>query len=60
MISEDPIGLTGGNNRYAYVENSHQQWIDPDGLIELPSDPDTRNQLLAVTLGTYRAVSFLR
>jgi RHS repeat-associated protein len=34
FISEDPIGLAGGDvNYYAYVWNSPTNWIDPYGLV---------------------------
>jgi RHS repeat-associated protein len=32
FISEDPIGLDGGPNLYAYVENNPLNWLDPWGL----------------------------
>ena len=32
FISEDPIGLDGGINYYAYVENSPLNYVDPWGL----------------------------
>ncbi|MEK7079134.1 MAG: RHS repeat-associated core domain-containing protein, partial [Patescibacteria group bacterium] len=32
FISEDPIGLEGGINVYAYVGNEPTNWIDPEGL----------------------------
>jgi RHS repeat-associated protein len=32
FISEDPIGLLGGINKFAYVYNSPTNWIDPHGL----------------------------
>ena len=31
FISEDPIGLFGGLNEYAYVENNPVKFIDPSG-----------------------------
>ncbi len=31
-VSADPIGLAGGMNLYAYVENDPVNWVDSDGL----------------------------
>ena len=31
-ISPDPIGLDGGLNHYAYMENDPVNWSDPEGL----------------------------
>ena len=39
FISEDPIGLDGGGNRYLYVENSPGNYVDPDGLLLIPPPP---------------------
>jgi RHS repeat-associated protein len=36
FISEDPIGLNGGINDYAYVKNNPVNKIDPSGKIGLP------------------------
>src|SRR5207249_503587 len=35
FISEDPIGLAGGINQFAYVGNSPQNATDPSGLYEI-------------------------
>jgi RHS repeat-associated protein len=35
FISEDPIGLAGGINQFAYVGNNPQNGIDPSGLYEI-------------------------
>jgi RHS repeat-associated protein len=35
FISEDPIGLAGGINSFAYVSNNPQNKVDPSGLYDL-------------------------
>jgi len=35
-ISEDPIGIKGGINLYAYVGNESVNGIDPSGLVKMP------------------------
>lgn len=38
-LSQDPIGIRGGLNLYAYVENKPLMEVDPLGLIGLITDP---------------------
>ena len=40
-LSPDPIGLDGGLNLYAYVENDPVNWSDPEGLAAYKSAEDT-------------------
>lgn len=40
FISEDPIGLMGGVNMYAYVRNNPARFIDPSGLDKQEKNDD--------------------
>src|SRR5207253_1170699 len=42
FLSEDPAGLDGGINRYAYVLNDSINLFDPLGLDALTDDPAVR------------------
>jgi RHS repeat-associated protein len=40
FLSEDPLGLEGGTNPYAYAENNPQSLRDPFGLAPSPRDKE--------------------
>jgi RHS repeat-associated protein len=42
FLSQDPIGLAGGVNLYAYAGNNPASYSDPFGLCKDPSDPDCK------------------
>jgi RHS repeat-associated protein len=42
FLSEDPIGLDGEANGYAYANNNPLNWTDPDGLAPFPPGYDPR------------------
>jgi RHS repeat-associated protein len=56
FISEDPIGLRGGPNRYAYVYNSPMNLVDPTGeagvavAAPLVFSPEPFTKVILVTL----------
>jgi RHS repeat-associated protein len=39
FVSEDPIGLEGGLNRFTYVAGNPERWVDPEGLQVAPALP---------------------
>jgi RHS repeat-associated protein len=45
FISEDPIGLAGGVNSYAYVDGAPMSYSDPDGLRRQKPDPNLPPEL---------------
>ncbi|WP_211463044.1 RHS repeat-associated core domain-containing protein [Collimonas silvisoli] len=45
FIGQDPIGLAGGNNLYAYASNPIR-WIDPLGLNDKPANSPTPEKWL--------------
>jgi RHS repeat-associated protein len=46
FISEDPIGLAGGLNGYAYISNGPTRYNDPFGLCQQDPDLTSEQQLL--------------
>lgn len=50
-LSEDPIGLAGGNHLSAYVSNNPTRLIDPFGLCEEPPAESLKDRLVRNLLG---------
>ena len=53
FISEDPIGIAGGENYYRYVQNNPLRFGDPHGLCPIPMGP--QNQPCNVVIPDARA-----
>ena len=49
FTSVDPMGLSGGPNLYAYVDNSPLNLVDPSGEIVIDATPDQLTQGFANT-----------
>jgi hypothetical protein len=47
FLSQDPIGLAGGVNLYAYAGNNPASYSDPFGLDTVQTDPQTQAKLNA-------------
>jgi hypothetical protein len=47
FLSQDPIGLAGGVNLYAYAGNNPTSYSDPFGLDTVQTDPQTQAKLNA-------------
>jgi RHS repeat-associated protein len=56
FISEDPIGLAGGINLYAYVSNDPIQNVDPSGLD--PNCPSGYTLVIEIDLATNTLVTY--
>ena len=50
LLTQDPIGLAGGTNLYAYAGNNPVAWSDPFGLAPAVVDTPPRGLSLAGTL----------
>ncbi|MCC9020628.1 RHS repeat-associated core domain-containing protein [Flavobacterium sp. F-126] len=50
-ISQDPIGLDGGDAFYSYVYDSNS-WVDPFGLVKAPSTVPTSSGVYTLTNST--------
>jgi RHS repeat-associated protein len=56
FITQDPIGLVGGNNLYQYTENP-MRWVDPWGLSELLGLVTEAHGLLDPTAQKFRTTA---
>jgi len=53
FVTKDPIGMSGGENYYNYVDSNPINWTDPSGLIPLDTIWDTANVIYDIVTGNW-------
>jgi RHS repeat-associated protein len=57
FLSTDPLGIIGGTNPYAYVENAPTRFIDPTGLqLVVPGPPPPPDPPVGCSAGPWKFV----